>query len=98
MKKIMLVTGFMLFGAMAMFAQKSNVFVADGAALHGYDVVAYFNQGKPVKGESEYTYSFNGASWRFANQKNMNEFKANPEKFIPQYGGYCAYGMSQGHK
>jgi YHS domain-containing protein len=98
MKRILLVAGFALFTSIAVLAQKSSVFIADGAAIHGYDVVAYFTNKKAVKGDSLLSYSLNGVNWYFANQANLEAFKSNPEKFAPQYGGYCAYGMSAGHK
>ena len=98
MKKFLLITCFVWLGAMVVTAQKSAVFIAGGAAIHGYDAVAYFNDSKPVKGDSLLSYSWNGANWRFANEKNLVAFKTNPGKFAPQYGGYCAYGMAAGHK
>jgi YHS domain-containing protein len=64
-------------------------------AIRGYDTVAYFTQGKPVKGEDAYTYEWMGAKWKFASQAHLDLFKANPEKYAPQYGGYCAYGVAQ---
>ena len=98
MKKVIAVMGFLFFGSMALVAQKSTVFSAEGAAIHGYDAVAYFTEGKAIKGDSLLSFNWNGADWRFANQSNMDAFKSSPEKFAPQYGGYCAYGMSDGHK
>ena len=59
-----------------------------GLAVKGYDTVAYFTVGKPVKGKSEYEYKWQGAKWRFANQKHLDLFKAEPERYAPQYGGY----------
>ena len=98
MKKIMAVSGFLLFALIAGFAQKSAVFTAGGAAIHGYDAVAYFTEGKAIKGDSLLSFNWNGADWYFINQSNMDAFKSSPERFAPQYGGYCAYGMSGGHK
>ena len=59
-----------------------------GLAIKGYDVVAYFTLGKPTKGDSQYTYEWKGATWRFANARHLEAFKAEPEKYAPQYGGY----------
>jgi YHS domain-containing protein len=59
-----------------------------GLAVKGYDVVAYFTIGKPTKGDPQYTYKWKGAQWRFANAQHLETFKADPEKFAPQYGGY----------
>lgn len=68
-----------------------------GIAINGYDTVAYFTEKKPVKGSDAYTYNWNGGSWKFASQANLELFKAAPEKYAPQYGGYCAYGVSKGY-
>ncbi len=59
-----------------------------GLAVKGYDVVAYFTMGKPVKGNSDFSYKWNDATWRFSSQKHLDLFKATPERFAPQYGGY----------
>ena len=67
-----------------------------GVAIKGYDPVAYFTDSKPVKGESEFAIDWNGASWRFASAAHRDAFKAAPEKYAPQFGGYCAWAVSQG--
>ncbi|MEW5975994.1 MAG: YHS domain-containing (seleno)protein [Acidobacteriota bacterium] len=67
-------------------------------ALKGHDPVAYFSEGKPVKGQSQYQHEWMGAKWFFSSAENRDAFAANPEKYAPQYGGYCAYGVSEGHK
>ena len=64
-------------------------------AVSGYDPVAYFTQGAPVKGLKEFTYSYNGAEWRFASADHLDRFKAEPTAYAPQYGGYCAWAISQ---
>jgi YHS domain-containing protein len=66
------------------------------AALGGYDPVAYFEQGKPVKGSSEFTVDHNGAQWRFASAAHRDLFVAKPEAYAPQYGGYCAWAVAEG--
>ena len=68
-----------------------------GVAVKGYDVVAYFTQSKPVKGSAAFAHSWMGATWWFASAEDRDQFAASPEKFAPEYGGYCAYGVSQGH-
>ena len=78
-------------------AQKAEVFTDSGAAIRGYDPVAYFTDSKPVKGDAKYTYSWKGATWRFASAANRDAFAASPEKYAPQYGGYCAYGVASGY-
>jgi YHS domain-containing protein len=65
-------------------------------AINGYDTVAYFNAGKPLMGKDAFVLEWMGAKWKFASQANLDLFKANPEKYAPQYGGYCAYGVAQG--
>jgi YHS domain-containing protein len=66
----------------------------DGFAVKGYDPVAYFAAGEPAPGVDQYTYNWKGAKYRFAYAENLERFKADPEKYAPQYGGYCAYAMS----
>jgi YHS domain-containing protein len=66
-------------------------------AVSGYDPVAYFKAGKPVEGAARYEYKWNGATWRFASAANLAAFKTNPQSFAPQYGGYCAWAVSQGY-
>lgn len=70
---------------------------ATGIAINGYDTVAYFTDGKPVKGNEAFAYEWNGGKWLFASQAHLDLFKSNPTKYAPQYGGYCAYGVSQGY-
>ena len=66
-------------------------------AVDGYDTVAYFTEGKPVKGEKTHSTEYNGAEWRFSSADNLEAFKAEPEKYAPQYGGYCAWAVSQNY-
>ena len=66
-----------------------------GNAIDGYDPVAYQTMGKPVEGSADYTYDWKGATWRFASAENRDMFAADPEKYAPAYGGYCAYGVAQ---
>lgn len=70
----------------------------NGVILAGHDVVAYFTKGKPVVGSADYTAVYNDAIYRFSSRKNRNTFTKNPEKYAPQYGGFCAYGMTFGKK
>ncbi len=79
------------------FAAKDKVFAADGLAIRGYDPVAYFTEGKPVKGTSAHATSWNGATWQFSSAGNLAKFEADPGKYAPQYGGYCAWAVSQGY-
>lgn len=70
----------------------------NGVILAGHDTVAYFTQNAAVEGKSDFTAVHNGAIYYFASSDNRNIFKANPEKYAPQYGGFCAYGASLGKK
>src|SRR5262249_48349937 len=72
--------------------------VAPGLAVHGHDVVAYFQDGRPMPGDARFAAVYNGATYRFASQANLDEFKAHPAKYEPAYGGYCAYGVAVGGK
>ncbi|TNE36731.1 MAG: YHS domain-containing protein [Alphaproteobacteria bacterium] len=68
-----------------------------GTAVEGYDVVAYFTDGKPVEGDSDYSVKWKGAEWHFASAEHKKMFEASPEKYAPQFGGYCAWAVSQGY-
>jgi hypothetical protein len=68
-----------------------------GLAIEGYDVVAYFADGKPAKGSGAFAHEWMNATWRFASAANRDAFAKEPEKFAPQYGGYCAFGVSRGY-
>ena len=68
-----------------------------GNAIKGYDVVAYFTDGKPVEGSSDHEFEWNGATWRFASAQHRNLFAKDPAKYAPQYGGFCAFGVSRGY-
>lgn len=59
-----------------------------GIAVKGYDPVAYFTEAKPIRGQAKYEYRWQGAKWRFSSAQNLELFKATPEKYAPQYGGY----------
>ena len=72
-----------------LFGSRANV------AILGYDPVAYFTDGRPVKGDPAFVFEWVGAKWQFASQSHLDLFKAGPETYAPQYGGYCAYGVSQ---
>jgi YHS domain-containing protein len=68
-----------------------------GVAIKGYDPVAYFTDGKPAKGDSKFSHEWNGAKWQFASAEHRDLFKATPEKYAPQFGGYCAWAVSQNY-
>ena len=64
-------------------------------AVSGYDTVAYFTEGKPVKGSSSYKTSYQNATWHFSSKENKAKFLADPTKYAPQYGGYCAWAVAK---
>lgn len=79
-------------------AQKSEIFSVDNRAVGGYDVVAFFTSSKAIKGSESFSFKWKEAIWLFASEENLKLFKSNPDQFAPKYGGYCAYGMSNGYK
>ncbi|MGB3627617.1 MAG: YHS domain-containing (seleno)protein, partial [Henriciella sp.] len=80
-------------------ADKAPVYTGtfSNTAVQGHDPVAYFTEGKPVKGSKKFSTTYQGAEFRFASAENLASFEANPEKYAPQYGGYCAWAVSQGY-
>ena len=77
---------------------ETEVNIVEGYAVHGYDVVAYFTQGKPVVGDDRFTAQYEGATYRFASAEHRDTFTADPALYAPQYGGYCAFGTAMGRK
>jgi YHS domain-containing protein len=96
MRAVIIISLFFIGGTA--IAQQAKVFSTEEGAIRGYDVVAYFKEGKPVKGDKALMSSWNDANWYFSSAENLEAFKAEPKKFAPQYGGYCAYGTSRGYK
>ena len=90
--------GFVLLVLMASAAQAVDpVYTSRGnVAVGSYDTVAYFMDNAAVRGEKSITHEWNGAVWRFATTENRDKFAAEPERYAPQYGGYCAYAVSKG--
>lgn len=72
------------------------VHAPQGLGAHGYDVVAYFSEQRPVEGSAEFAHRWQGVEWRFASREHQQQFAASPQRFAPQYGGYCAYAVSRG--
>ena len=77
---------------------ETEVNINDGYAVHGYDVVAYFTIGQPTKGSDAFQATYDGATYRFASAEHRDIFTADPAKYAPQYGGYCAFGTAMGRK
>jgi YHS domain-containing protein len=73
-------------------------YLRDGVAADGYDTVAYFTEGKAVKGDAKFQHAWDGAKWHFSSAANRDRFAADPVKYAPQYGGFCAYGVASGYK
>lgn len=68
-----------------------------GLAVHGYDAVSFFS-GQPTIGDDKFAFVYEGATYRFASQGNLDKFKASPAKYVPAYGGFCAFGTALGKK
>ena len=85
--------------ALPLFAQTASKTLLNldktGVAIQGYDPVAFFNDSKPVKGDQKFLVKHDGAIYFFASKEHKDLFKANPAKYTPEFGGYCAYGVSR---
>lgn len=75
----------------------AKTFMPDGVAIHGTDPVAYFTEGRSVEGSAAHEVRWNGATWRFASAENAATFEADPARYAPAYGGYCAWAAAQGY-
>ena len=95
MKTILFILS-VLFASLA-HAQKAPIYSDSSGAIRGYDPVAYFTLKVPTKGSDKFTHQWNGATWRFVSAEHRDLFAKSPEKFAPQYGGYCAYGVAQNY-
>lgn len=76
--------------------QAETLFKSAGIAIEGFDAVSYHTIKKAVRGDAQYSYSWNDGTWLFSSQENLNLFSKNPKKYAPEYGGYCAYAAAQG--
>ncbi len=85
-------------GATAMAAPVDVNVDADGVAIHGYDPVAYFTANEPVQGDAALSTTHEGAVYHFSNEANREAFLADPTAYVPQYGGFCAYGLTVSRK
>ncbi|MFK7852553.1 MAG: YHS domain-containing (seleno)protein [Granulosicoccus sp.] len=102
--KLLITTSLLFLGLVtsAMAAERINTlekkglfgYEPNGIAIRGYDTVAYFTQDKPVEGNDKFTTQWSDATWKFSSQEHLDLFIAEPEKYAPQYGGYCAYGVA----
>jgi YHS domain-containing protein len=80
-----------------LLSSMTDGFSGEKLIIKGYDPVAYFTTGKPIKGLKDFEHQWMGATYRFFSKENLELFKKAPEKYAPQYGGYCAYAVSQGY-
>lgn len=78
-------------------AAADAVFAENGVALRGTDVVAYFTVGDAVPGKPEFRHDWNGAAWHFASAQNRDAFAADPQRYAPQYGGFCAWAVANNY-
>jgi YHS domain-containing protein len=88
---------FTVFAVSISNAQNVKFNSTEGVAIKGYDVVAYFTQQQAVAGNDAFTTEWSGSKWQFASKANLDSFVLAPQKYAPQYGGYCAYGCSDNH-
>lgn len=95
--RLILVVATVLVAGSALASGPVNI-SRSGVAIGGYDAVAYHTMGKAVKGSPKFTTYWMHAAWHFANARHRDMFDANPEKYAPAYGGYCAYGIAFGLK
>lgn len=78
-------------------ATASAVFAENGVAIRGADPVAYHTEGRPVIGRAEFSHAWRGTTWRFASAASRDRFAADPERYAPAYGGFCAWAVAQGY-
>lgn len=76
------------------FSQELDINTKKGYAANGYDIVAYFNK-TAKEGTKKFKTQHNGINYKFTSEENLKKFKSNPEKYLPQYGGYCAYAIGK---
>ena len=67
----------------------------DNVAIRGYDMVAYFTEGRPMQGKPEFSHSWRDAEWHFASAAHRDQFAADPERYAPQFGGFCAMALTE---
>jgi len=91
MKKVFFI--FLISSSTALFSQQIDYNEQKSFVANGYDVVAYFSNAA-VNGSTKYQSVYDGANYRFSSRKNLDTFKVNPKKYVPAYGGWCAYAMA----
>jgi len=78
-------------------AAQARIYSESGVAVRGTDVVAYATEGRPLRGSAAHQLEWRGAKWRFASAAHRNRFAADPDRFAPAYGGFCAWAVSRGY-
>ena len=99
LKRFSTVLAILMFAEMALAGDKAAINTKglfNDYAIKGYDSVSYWTESSAVKGNKEFAFSWRGAQWLFSSEENLQTFKSNPEKYAPQYGGYCAWAMADG--
>ncbi len=99
---LLLITGIFVFAKvnrvtpLAWNSKQINQPMFSDVAINGYDAVAYFSDKKAIKGDESINYTWNDATWLFSNGENKRTFASNPEQYLPEYGGFCAFAVSKG--
>lgn len=96
LKRTLLIFTCLIFSNTTLASDAINTGWFNNTAIKGYDTVAYFTEKKPVKGSKKFQHTWQEATWHFSGEEHLALFKNNPEKYAPQYGGYCAYAVAQG--
>ena len=93
-----IIHGFLVLLLASRIGVAGDFFEVDGNALRGYDPVAYVEANRPTRGDPTHSYVYKGSKFQFASEANRKKFAADPEKYAPQYGGFCALGTANGYK
>ena len=93
---LLTVAGFVYLRSLGLFSG-APIYSDDAGAIGGYDPVAYFTQGRAVAGDPTLTHTWNGATWSFSSPEHRQRFIAEPHRYAPRFGGYCAYAVSEGY-
>ena len=91
----LLLSAALVLSTSAMAADPINTTFFGKLAVEGYDTVAYFTENQAIEGDKKFEHEWMNAKWRFSSAENLEAFKADPEAYAPQYGGYCAWAVSQ---
>lgn len=95
MKQLLLTLILLITSSSALALDEINTTYFGNLAIEGYDAVAYFTEQRAVEGRKEHETNYKDANWRFTSAANLAAFQADPERYAPQYGGYCAWAVSQ---